>query len=169
MLAGEKGYIPVSFGITADAAITAKHWDAVVEGAARSGRTPRRSEWRIIRDVCVAPTDAEARDLALGGVMGRCWREFLLPLYLELGLGPLLKEHQSMSDEAVDLEYLADRLWLVGSPATVRRRVHDLQEQTGGFGYLVIVSYDAEQERAAWKRSLRLLMDEVLSAGSPRT
>jgi alkanesulfonate monooxygenase SsuD/methylene tetrahydromethanopterin reductase-like flavin-dependent oxidoreductase (luciferase family) len=41
-LAGEKGYIPVSLGIDPDASITAKHWDAVVEGAARTGLTPTK-------------------------------------------------------------------------------------------------------------------------------
>ena len=161
-LAGEKGYIPVSLGIDPDASITAQHWDAVVEGAARSGRTPDRNEWRIIRDVYVAPTDAEARDLAINGIMGRCWREFLLPIYLGLGLGPLLKRDPSIPDEAVDLEYLADNLWLVGSPETVAGRIMDLQAQTGGFGYLTIVSYDATDERESWDRSLQLLMDQVL-------
>jgi alkanesulfonate monooxygenase SsuD/methylene tetrahydromethanopterin reductase-like flavin-dependent oxidoreductase (luciferase family) len=133
-----------------------------VEGAARTGRVPDRDEWRIIRDVYVAPTDAEARELAIGGIMGRCWREFMLPIYLGLGLGPLLKHDPSMPDEAVDLDYLADHLWFVGSPETVAGRIRDLHEQTGGFGRLCIVSYDATEEREAWDRSLRLLMDEVL-------
>ena len=53
-LAGEKGYIPVSLSISPDSAVTAQHWDAVVEGAARTGRVPDRGEWRIIRDVYVA-------------------------------------------------------------------------------------------------------------------
>jgi alkanesulfonate monooxygenase SsuD/methylene tetrahydromethanopterin reductase-like flavin-dependent oxidoreductase (luciferase family) len=163
-LAGEKGYIPVSLSVSPDAAVTAQHWDAVVDGAARSGRTPDRGEWRVIRDVYVAPTDAEARALAVGGMMGRCWREFLLPLYLGLGLGRLLTCDPSMAEEAVDPEYLADNLWLVGSPATVARRINDLQEQTGGFGYLLITSYDAVDEREPWKRSLRMLVDEVLPA-----
>jgi len=161
-LAGEKGYIPVSLGIDPDASVTAQHWDAVVEGAARSGRIPDRNEWRIIRDVYVAPTDAEARELAIGGIMGRCWREFLLPIYLGLGLGPLLKRDASMPDEAIDLEYLADNLWFVGSPETVADRILDLQAQTGGFGHLTIVSYDATDERESWDRSLQLLMDQVL-------
>jgi len=161
-LAGEKGYIPVSLGIDPDASITAQHWDAVVEGAARSGRTPGRNEWRIIRDVYVARTDAEARDLAIGGIMGRCWREFLLPIYLGLGLGRFLKSDPSMPDEAIDLEYLADNLWFVGSPETVTDRILDLQAQTGGFGHLTIVSYDATDERESWDRSLRLLMNDVL-------
>ena len=162
-LAGEKGYIPVSLSISPDdASVTAKHWDAVVEGAARTGRVPDRSQWRIIRDVYVAPTDAEARQLAIGGIMGRCWREFLLPIFLGLGLGPYLKRDPSMPDDAVDLEYLADNLWFVGSPQTVADRILDLHYQTGGFGYLLIFSYDATDEREAWERSLRLLVDEVL-------
>jgi alkanesulfonate monooxygenase SsuD/methylene tetrahydromethanopterin reductase-like flavin-dependent oxidoreductase (luciferase family) len=161
-LAGEKGWIPVSLGIDPDAAITAKHWDAVEEGAARSGRIPDRGEWRIIRDVYVAPTDAEARELAINGIMGRCWREFLLPIYQGLGLGKFLKLDPSMPDEAVNLEYLADNLWFVGSPQTVAARINDLQARTGGFGYLTIVSYDASEDRGSWKRSLNLLINEVL-------
>ena len=117
-LAGEKGYLPVSLSVSPDASITSKHWDAVLEGAARSGRKPDRNDWRIIRDVYVAPTDAEARELAIGGMMGRCWREFLLPIYLGLGLGPFLKIDPEMPDDAIDLEYLAENLWLVGSPDT---------------------------------------------------
>jgi alkanesulfonate monooxygenase SsuD/methylene tetrahydromethanopterin reductase-like flavin-dependent oxidoreductase (luciferase family) len=161
-LAGEKGYLPVSLSVSPDASVTAQHWEAVVEGAARSGRTPDRNDWRIIRDVYVAPTDAEARRLAVGGMMGRCWREFLLPTYLGLGLGRFLKHDPSLPDEAIDLEYLADHLWFVGSPRTVADRIQDLQRQTGGFGRLIIVSYDSTDEREAWDRSLRLLVDEVL-------
>jgi alkanesulfonate monooxygenase SsuD/methylene tetrahydromethanopterin reductase-like flavin-dependent oxidoreductase (luciferase family) len=161
-LAGEKGYIPVSLGIDPDASVTAKHWEAVVEGAARSGRTPDRNQWRIIRDVYVAPTDAEARDLAINGMLGRCWREFLLPIYLGLGLGRFLKLDPAMPDEAVDLEYLADNLWFVGAPQTVADRIMDLQERTGGFGYLLTVSYDSAEEHDPWVRSLRLLIEEVL-------
>ena len=108
------------------------------------------------------PTDAEARDLAIGGMMGRCWREFMLPLYLGLGLGQFLKRDPSMPDEAVDLEYLADNLWFVGSPETVAEQIMNLQAQTGGFGHLTIVSYDASDERETWDRSLRLLMSDVL-------
>jgi alkanesulfonate monooxygenase SsuD/methylene tetrahydromethanopterin reductase-like flavin-dependent oxidoreductase (luciferase family) len=163
-LAGEKGYIPVSFSISPDLAVTARHWGAVVEGAARGARVPDRSEWRIVRDVYVAPTDAEARALAIGGAMGRCWREFLLPLYFNLGLGQVLKRDPSLPDEAVNLDYLADNLWLVGSPMTVADRIRDMQKQTGGFGYLVMTSYDATDEREAWERSLRLLTEEVLPA-----
>lgn len=161
-LAGEKGYIPVSLSVSPDASITAQHWEAVMEGAARTGRKPDRSEWRIIRDVYVAPTDAEARQLAVDGMMGRCWREFLLPIYLGLGLGRFLKHTPSLTDAAIDLEYLATNLWFVGSPQTVAHQILELYEQTGGFGRLLIVSYDASDELEHWDRSLRLLINEVL-------
>ncbi len=166
-LAGARGYIPVSLSVSPDPAMTARHWDAVAAGAASAGRTPDRGEWRIIRDVYVAPTDAEARRLAIDGIMGRCWREFLLPVYLGLGLGPMLKADPAMSDDALTLDYLADQLWLVGSPETVARRINDLQSRVGGFGHLLAVSYDASEERAVWERSLRLMIDEVLPACAP--
>src|ERR1700727_2900017 len=127
-LGGEKGYIRVSFTISPDPTLTAGHWDAVVQGAMRSGLTPDRGQWRVIRDVYVAPTDDEARALAIAGPMGRCWREFLLPLYLELGLGPLLTQGVSVSERGIDLDFLADNLWLVGSPATVSSPIAQLPD-----------------------------------------
>ncbi len=161
-LAGERGYIPVSLSIGPDPEETAKHWDTVAEGAAAVGRVADRNDWRVVRDVYVAPTDAEARELAIEGMMGRCWREFLLPVYLGLGLGPLLKTEPSIPDEAIDLEYLADHIWLVGSPETVAESISELQSKTGGFGTLLSVAYDATAERAEWERSERLLIEEVL-------
>ena len=163
-LAGAKGYLPVSLSVSPDARVTAQHWEAVSEGAARTGRTAQRADWRIIRDTYVASTDAEARHRAKNGSMGRCWQEFLLPLYQRLGLGPMLKLDPSMAEEAIDLDYLCDHLWLVGSPRTVARRIQNLQEQTGGFGTLLIVSYDVKHEQTEWETSLRLLQQHVLPA-----
>lgn len=161
-LAGAKGYLPVSLSISPDACVTAAHWDAVETGAASTGRVPDRSHWRIIRDVYVAPTDSEARDCALNGMMGRCWKEFLLPLYLDLGLGPMLKTDPSLPNHAVTLEYLCDQLWFVGSPTTVVRKIREFDTRVGGFGSLLIVCYDAQDERTAWERSLQLLTSEVM-------
>jgi alkanesulfonate monooxygenase SsuD/methylene tetrahydromethanopterin reductase-like flavin-dependent oxidoreductase (luciferase family) len=163
-LAGEKGYIPVSLSISPDHSVTAKHWEAVLEGASRSQRSPDRATWRVIRDVYVAGSDQEALDLAMNGMMGRCWEEFLLPLYMDLGLGPMLKTDPTMPDSAIDLEYLAENLWFIGSPATVTKKICALKEGTGGFGYLVVVSYDATDEREAWQENVRLLTEVVFPA-----
>ncbi len=165
-LAGAEGYLPVSLSVSPGPAQTAQHWAAVEAGAKQTGRFADRQDWRIIRDVYVAPTDAEARACAIGGMMGRCWREFLLPLYLGLGLGPLLKTDPEMPDEAVTLDYLCDELWFVGSPETVTRKLRDFDKGVGGFGSLLIVCYDAKHERETWERNLRLLTTEVMPACS---
>ena len=42
--------------------------------------TPKRSTWRMVREVFVAGTDAEALRLSACGMMGRTMTEYLLPL-----------------------------------------------------------------------------------------
>lgn len=161
-LAGEKGYLPVSLGVSPLHCILKQHWDAVEKGAAKSGRTPLRSEWRIIKDIYVADTDEEALANAKNGIMGRCWKEFLLPIYLGLGLAPLLKVDASMSDEDITFDYIAEHLWITGSPKTVAEKINKMYDEVGGFGYIMMTSYDAVGERDAWKKSLSLLKNEVL-------
>ena len=162
-IAGERGYIPLSLGL--NAVYIASHWDAVEEGAKRTGRTPPpRSEWRIVRDVWVADTDSQAREEALNGMLGRAWREYLLPLF---SFGPYpftraMKHDESIPDEAVTVEYLADHMWLVGSPDTVARQLRDLYEMSGGFGTLLWLMFDYSEQRAGWEKSMRLFAEEVM-------
>ena len=42
------------------------HWESVEEGARRTGRTPYRGDWRMVREVFVAETDADAMKLSAG-------------------------------------------------------------------------------------------------------
>src|SRR5438552_18851208 len=67
-LAGERGFWPMSLNL--NPGYVASHWESVELGAARSGRTPRRADWRLVREVFVADTDAEAMRLSAGGMMG---------------------------------------------------------------------------------------------------
>ena len=62
-LAGERGYIPMSLNFFA--AHLGGHWNSVAEGAAAAGRTADRGRWRMLRDIFVADTDAEARRAVL--------------------------------------------------------------------------------------------------------
>ena len=77
-LAGERGFWPMSLNL--NPTYVGSHWESVEKGAARSGRTPKRSDWRLVREVFVADTDAEAMRLSVGGMMGRMMREYFLPL-----------------------------------------------------------------------------------------
>jgi alkanesulfonate monooxygenase SsuD/methylene tetrahydromethanopterin reductase-like flavin-dependent oxidoreductase (luciferase family) len=158
--AGERGFLPLS--ISLNPKHTASHWASVEEGAARSGRTPDRSEWRLTREVYIADTDEEARKLARDGAMGRCWREYLLPFYLGNGMGEHFKNNPSEPDSVVTVDYLIDNAWFVGSPATVTEKIERLQHDTGGFGGMLVMIYDFADEQRAWEHSLDLLVNEVM-------
>ena len=53
---------------------------------ARTGRTPSRADWRMVREVFVADTDEEAWRCRSGGMMGRMMREYFLPLLDAFGV-----------------------------------------------------------------------------------
>ncbi|WP_019931882.1 LLM class flavin-dependent oxidoreductase [Nocardia sp. BMG111209] len=164
-LAGARGYLPISPAVAPDNRYLARHFATVAGGAAAAGRCADRADWRIVRDVYVADTDAEARRRARTGAMGRCWEQFLLPLYLRLGLAPLLgrlPNGRTVDPEHIDLDFVADRLWLTGSPETVTEHLSDLSRETGGFGTLLLNVHDFADELPAWQHSLDLLTTEVL-------
>jgi alkanesulfonate monooxygenase SsuD/methylene tetrahydromethanopterin reductase-like flavin-dependent oxidoreductase (luciferase family) len=160
MIAGERGFIPMSLALNND--YCRSHWEAIEEGAQRTGRTPSRSDWRLVRDVYVADTDEEARDLALNGMLGRVWHDYLLPLFREFDLMKVFKHDDEVPDEAVNIEYMADHLWLIGSPDTVAEKIHRLYGDVGGFGGLLMLVYDQSENNAAWEHSTRLLANKVM-------
>src|SRR5437870_7967270 len=65
-LAGERGWIPMSINFVTPRVLRS-HWDAVLTGAARGGRTAKRDDWRVCRAVDVAETDDPAPRDALSG------------------------------------------------------------------------------------------------------
>jgi alkanesulfonate monooxygenase SsuD/methylene tetrahydromethanopterin reductase-like flavin-dependent oxidoreductase (luciferase family) len=159
-LAGERGWIPMSINFVTPRVLKS-HWESIAMGAARAGRTPDRDQWRICRAVHVAETDAQARREAIEGAVGRDYRDYFLPLLsLNRGLGGM-KLDESMPDSEITLEYLCDNLWLVGSPETVARKIHDLWESVGGFGGLLIGAVDWP-DPAVWDRSMTLFAREVM-------
>ena len=158
-MAGEHGFLPLSLNL--NPAYVATHWAAVEEGAKRSGRTPRRRDWRMVREVFVAETDAEAQRLSAGGMMGRMMREYFLPLLGAFGFLEYLKHDPSVPDSDVTPEYCAKHNWLVGSPATVAEKLERVYHDVGGFGSLLVFGFDYADNPDAWHTSLRLLAQEV--------
>ena len=160
MLAGEKGFIPMSLAFNTD--FCRSHWEAIEEGAQRSGRTPSRKDWRLVRDVFIADTDEEARDQAVNGMIGRVWNDYLLGLFGAFDLMSVFKHDPEVPDAAVDVEYLADHMWLIGSPETVEKKLRKLYSDVGGFGVLLVLTYDHWQNQQGWEKSTRLLAQEVM-------
>lgn len=159
-MAGERGFLPLS--LTFNAPYLRGHWDRVEEGAAASGRACDRKDWRVVRDVFVAESDEAARKWVREGNMGRHWREQNFPILERMGGKAFLKHDEDVPDEAVDVDYLIDHLFLVGSPDTVARRLAEVDATLGGFGTLLMNGYDWGDDPGPYRRSLELLAQEVL-------
>jgi alkanesulfonate monooxygenase SsuD/methylene tetrahydromethanopterin reductase-like flavin-dependent oxidoreductase (luciferase family) len=159
-LAGERGFWPMSLNLSP--AYVASHWESVEQGAARSGRTPKRADWRLVREIFVADTDAEAMRLSAGGMMGRMMREYFLPLLSSFQFTDFLKHRPDVPDADVTPEYCARHNWLVGSPATVADRLHTIYEEVGGFGHLLLFCFDYSENPTAWRHSMELLAKDVM-------
>lgn len=159
-LAGERGFMPMSLNINPTYA--ASHWHAVEEGAEKTGRTPRRSDWRIVREIFVADTDAEARRWSAGSHMGRMMREYLLPLFGAFQFTPLFKHDPSVPDADVTPEYLVDHGWLVGSVDTVTEKLAQMYDDLGGFGTVLVLTFDYADDPGPWMQSMELLAKQVM-------
>jgi alkanesulfonate monooxygenase SsuD/methylene tetrahydromethanopterin reductase-like flavin-dependent oxidoreductase (luciferase family) len=140
-------------------AFLAGHWRLVEDGAARVGRPAARSQWRIARDVLVAPTRAAARERARA-VMGRNYVQHQLPNRVGTMQMASTKLDPSMPDEAVTVDYSMEHVWIVGDPSECAEKIHELHEDSGGFGTLLAITTDSDD--AGWDpESLRLLMEDV--------
>ncbi|MAG36942.1 MAG: hypothetical protein CL878_11965 [Dehalococcoidia bacterium] len=137
------------------------HWEAMEEGASRTGRTPDRSTWRIARDVYVAETTEQARKEALEGVLARDFQEYFLPLFADRKLTSLAKADPDMPDSDLTAEYLMDNIWIVGIPDDVADQLRQLYQDVGGFGVLLAMGHEWEP-REAWVNSMTLLAHEVM-------
>ena len=158
-MAGEHGFLPLSLNL--NPAYVGTHWAAVEAGAKRTGRTPHRRDWRMVREVFVAETDEEALRLSVGGMMGRMMREYFLPLLGNFGFLEYLKHDPSVPDSDVTPEYCAKHNWLIGSPATVAEKLERVYNDVGGFGNLLVFGFDYADNPEAWHNSLKLLANEV--------
>jgi len=157
-MAGERGWIPMSSSLLSRPYL-ANHWRLVEEGAQKAGRPAKRSQWRIARDILVAPTPGVARERARA-VLGRNYVEHQHPNRVGTVQMASTKLESSMPDEAVTVDYLMDNLWIVGDPAECVDKIQQLYEESGGFGTLLSITTDSDD--AGWDHeSLRLLMEHV--------
>ena len=160
ILAGERGWIPMSINLV-PARILSTHWEAVEKGAAATGRTPDRRDWRIAREVYVSETSEQARREALEGVMRRDFEQYFLRLMPKLRMLDLLKVDPDMPDSEVTVEYLVDNIFVVGSPDEVTEKLSRLYDDVGGFGVLLAMGHEW-QPYDQWVRSMELLATEVV-------
>ncbi len=160
LMAGERGWLPLSINLV-PGRVVKTHWQSVEEGAARAGRTPDRSQWRVAREVYISDTTANARQEALEGVMSRDFERYFLRSLPMMRMLDIMKVDVNMPDSDVTPEYLVDNVFIVGSPDDAAEKLRGLYEELGGFGVLLAMGHEWEP-RDRWLRSMTLLKEEVM-------
>ena len=161
-LAGERGWWPLSSGFV-HASQLADNWSMVEKGASKSGKDASRSQWRLAREVHVADTSRKAREEVLNGPIGRNFVDYWLKL---IGNGPrglgMFKYDPELPDEAVTPEYMLDNYWIVGDPDECAEKIRSLHQQSGGFGTVLMQTFDWGRDTNKSYRSIELMAKEVL-------
>jgi alkanesulfonate monooxygenase SsuD/methylene tetrahydromethanopterin reductase-like flavin-dependent oxidoreductase (luciferase family) len=160
--AGRHGYIPIS--LIENVELLGEHWELYAEEAEQAGLTPDREDWRVVRQGFVADTDEEARDWIRNSYLARYFTTAVLPGLRKSPLIDGFKHDPDVPNEAIDLEYLMEHWWLVGSPDTVAERLGAMYDAVGGFGTVVLCKYDYGETRDAYLRNLELFANEVIPA-----
>jgi alkanesulfonate monooxygenase SsuD/methylene tetrahydromethanopterin reductase-like flavin-dependent oxidoreductase (luciferase family) len=161
-ITGERGWIPISANFIPTYSV-ATPWQKYLEGCEAAKRKADPSEWRVCRNIVVARTDEEARQMVFdpkGGLnyyFSYLWKALSLANYTMV-----LKADPSMPDEKVTLDMLLEDLVIYGSPKTVAEKIAAFKARTGEFGRLVLAMSDWAHGRAGEENSMKLLAAEVL-------
>lgn len=155
-IAGRMGFLPMSLASSTPDLVT--HWESYAQGAAEAGRTASRKDWRVCKEVVIADTDAEAEKLAVEGGLGEYLRGYLVKTSKHFAK----LQGVAWNADHYTPEYMMKNTWFVGSPDTVRAKLEQLQDETGGFGVLLVFACDYSARPEAWRNSLRLLAEEVV-------
>jgi limonene 1,2-monooxygenase len=134
VLAGKYGLGVLSISGPRGDSTLADYWNIAEQTAAEHGRTVKREEWRLVMQVHLA----ETREQALAEVRQRAgvyWRD-----YFE-GVMGFPKPFEAEQDEIVDMMNQR-RTWCIGTPDDLIATIERLDEQSGGFGGLLVTSVD---------------------------
>ena len=161
-IAGEKGYQP--FGhclVTAN--VLANFWRTYEEAALQAGRTPDRSDWKIIRSIFLADTTKEAVERARTNSLGQNY-EYIARLF-DKGMRSrkIYKRDLDMPDSECNLDFLMTEQIIAGDVDEVLRRLMHMMEETGEFGTLILMSYDWD-DKQSWIHSMELFANELMPA-----
>jgi len=158
-LAGERNFKPVSIYSGLDA--LKKHWEIFSEANIKAGFTPDRKRHAVSHTIFVGDTDAEAKKEVMEGPIGYCFDRYLIPIWRRFGMMDGFAKDHGIDPLKADLEFLVDKVFIVGSPDTVVDKINTLFEQCGGWGTLQIESHDYYDDPAPWYHSLELVAKEV--------
>ena len=162
-LAGTKGWGIIS-GPAAPLYSVATHWQAYSEARRAAGKMARSEDWRLSRNIVVAPSDKEAEDRVYGErTANRYYFTYMRTALDKAKRLITIKPRPDMADEDCTPEAIMDECVIHGSPRTVLDKLVALRERVGPFGTLLQIGVDWGGLNETWERDgMRLLAHEVM-------
>lgn len=161
--AAQQGWGMISANIIPPASI-ASHWAVYSQACAELGRPASGDNWRVARNIMVAPSDGQARDRVFGEHgSNRYFFTYMRAVLGRVGLLVILKPRADMPDEEATVEAITQSNVIYGAPATVLDKLIAFREHVGPFGTLLMTGLDWCGPNEAWERqSMQLLGEQVM-------
>jgi alkanesulfonate monooxygenase SsuD/methylene tetrahydromethanopterin reductase-like flavin-dependent oxidoreductase (luciferase family) len=164
-VAAKRGWGPVSTGLAPASAI-ASHWQTYDRVCGETGRVADGKNWRVVKYVLVAGTDAEARSRVFSPQSSyRYAFGYLLEVLTRAGRISGLKARPDMRDDEVTVDSIIESRVVYGSPQTVAQKLAACRDEVGPFGHLLVTGVDWAGPNEAWEReSMQRLAEDVMPA-----
>jgi alkanesulfonate monooxygenase SsuD/methylene tetrahydromethanopterin reductase-like flavin-dependent oxidoreductase (luciferase family) len=144
--------------------VVGTHWATYSEACRQLGKPISGSNWRVSRNLMVAPSDAEAEDRVFSEDSSNHY--FFTYIHQALsrgGLLSMLKVRPDMQDEEVTPEGVAKDCVLYGSPTTVLDKLISFRDTVGPFESLLMTGLDWSGANKHWERqAMQLMAREVM-------
>ena len=162
-IAAQRGWGIIS-GPTAPVWSIASQWKSYSEACHAAGKPATGANWRIARNIMVAPGDAEAKERVYGEHTAN--RHYFGYMREALHLGKrlfMIKPRPDMTDEQCTPDALMDECVIHGAPRTVLDKLIAYRDSVGPFGGLLQIGIDWSGPNAAWEREgMTLLAEQVM-------
>ena len=134
-----------------------QQWQTYEDLATQAGHTPSREEWRLSTNIYVADSMEEALNDVSAGILNDVNQYFF-----HIGAKPSYESYPGQPAEEITAEQIIEqRKWIIGDPDHCVRLIKELDEATGGFGSLLMVSVEWTSSQK-WNRSLELFARYVM-------
>ena len=161
-IAGKNGWGIISGNNMPTNAVGA-HWQTYRAACAEAGKPARSENWRVARNVMVAPSDAQAHDRVFSAQgSNRYFYTYMREVLGRVGILSVMKPDPDMPDDAVTVDVITEGCVLYGSPKTFLDKLIAFRDAVGPFGTLLMTGLDWSGANREWERnSMRLLAEEV--------
>lgn len=160
-LCARRGWLPVSASFV-PAWTVRTHWEVYAGECARAGKLADPAQWRVVRSLHVADSDAEAAAFVRRAESPHDWYfQYMWRAFERTAGVASLRLAPDQPPAEVTPQAMRDACVLHGSPETVAAKILAFRDQVGDFGTLLMCSHDWT-DREAMRRSMTLLAREVM-------